>query len=602
MDRKVYEYISQHTNDPIVERKTCAITWKEFAIFESNQKFYTQIAPRFGWQQFPLPLPVLCPEERDRRRLSFRNERKLYKRQCSASGKMIVSTYSPDPAASDGVSKNLQIYDPKIRRGDTWNALDYGFVFDANKSFTEQYKQLLYAVPHQALIGANNENADYINLTADSKNCYMVIESSNNEDCYYGYWLQQCKDLADCSYCHACEFSYELQNCRDCAHCRWMTDCQNCHNCDYMYNCHNCRDCIGCVNLVNKQYCINNVQYSEEEYKRIVIASDWKERGDLGDSKIAASSSTPRNDEIINNYHSLTQSSPRQYAHATQTEQSFGDYVHNTKNCVFCYDAYDAEDCRYGEHVRRNAKKVMDVSTVGRDAQRVYECINTGIGATNNLFCVICRSSSNMIYCQECFNCSDCFGCVGLKNKQYCIFNKQYTKEQYEQEVARIISYMQISNEWGYFFHPSLSLYGYNETVAHEQFPLTETTATQLWYTRQHETNTDYSGLQTIDPTTLIKDIQNIDDSILQKILICTQSSKPYRITKQELELYRRLDISIPTLHPDVRHSARLAQRSVRQLHLRICDKSGETILSVYEKNTPFPVYCEDDYRIEIYR
>gem|GEM_PF-696148 len=144
--------------------------------------------------------------------------------------------------------------------------MDYGFVFDANKSFTEQYKQLLYAVPHQALIGANNENADYINLTADSKNCYMVIESSNNEDCYYGYWLQQCKDLADCSYCHACEFSYELQNCRDCAHCRWMTDCQNCHNCDYMYNCHNCRDCIGCVNLVNKQYCINNVQYNGEEF------------------------------------------------------------------------------------------------------------------------------------------------------------------------------------------------------------------------------------------------------------------------------------------------------------------------------------------------
>jgi len=567
MDKQVYEFISQQNNDPIVEWKKCVISGKEFAVFQSNKDFYTQIAPQFAGQQFSLPTPILCPEERDRRRLSFRNERKLYKRQCSASGKMIISTYSPD--------KSLEVYDSKIRRGDTWNALDYGFIFDTNKSFTEQYKQLLYSVPHQALIGANNENADYINLTADSKNCYMVIESSNNEDCYYGYWLQQCKDLADSSYCHGCEFSYELQNCRYCAHCRWMTDCQNCHNCDYMYNCHNCRDCIGCVNLVNKQYCINNVQYTQSEFE------------------------TKRLDgsNIINKYKALIQSSPRQYTHATQIEQSFGDYMHNTKNCVFCYDAYDAEDCRYGEHVWRNAKKVMDVSTVGRDAQRVYESINTGIGASNNIFCAICRSSSNMIYCQECFNCSDCFGCVGLKNQQYCIFNKQYTKDQYQQEVAKIIIHMQTTHEWGYFFHPSLSLYSYNETVAHEQFPLTETTAKQLWYTRHDEENSDYSGLQTIDPRNLAQDIQQVDDGILQQILLCSQTNKPYRITKQELALYRRLSISIPTLHPDIRHSARLAQRSARQLHLRDCDKSGEVMLSVYEKNTPFPVYCEEEYR-----
>jgi len=154
--------------------------------------------------------------------------------------------------------------------------------------------------------------------------------------------------------------------------------------------------------------------------------------------------------------------------------------MHNSKNCIVCYDCYDAEDCRYGEHVWRNAKKVMDVSTVGRDAQRIYECINTGIGASNNLFCAICRSSSNMFYCQECFNCQDCFGCVGLKNQQYCLFNKQYTQEAYEQEVAKIIQIMHKTGERGQFFHPSLSLYGYNETVAHEQFPLSQTQAQQL--------------------------------------------------------------------------------------------------------------------------
>ncbi len=121
--KEVYQSISQSrssagqaNNDPIVEWKVCAVSNQPFPIFQSNLDFYRTISPSFGGGKFFLPTPILCPEERDRRRLSFRNERKLYKRQCSASGKMIISTYAPDPAASDGASKNLQVYDAKIRR------------------------------------------------------------------------------------------------------------------------------------------------------------------------------------------------------------------------------------------------------------------------------------------------------------------------------------------------------------------------------------------------------------------------------------------------------------------------------------------------------
>ncbi|MDP2669631.1 MAG: hypothetical protein Q8O99_01100 [bacterium] len=35
------------------------------------------------------------------------------------------------------------------------------------------------------------------------------------------------------------------------------------------------------------------------------------------------------------------------------------------------------------------------------------------------------------------------FGCSNLRNKQYCIFNKQYTQEEYEQLVPKIITHMQ---------------------------------------------------------------------------------------------------------------------------------------------------------------
>ena len=75
------------------------------------------------------------------------------------------------------------------------------------------------------------------------------------------------------------------------------------------------------------------------------------------------------------------------------------------------------------------------------------------------------------MYCAQ--NVSHLFGCVGLRNKQYCVLNKQYTKDEYEKLVAKIIEQMQQRGEWGQFFHPALSPFGYNETVAQEYYPST---------------------------------------------------------------------------------------------------------------------------------
>ena len=81
----VYNFISKQTSDPIVERKTCAASGTRFAIFQSDLNFYDKISPTFAGEKFKIPTPTLCPEERQRRRLVWRNERKLYKRTCDAS-------------------------------------------------------------------------------------------------------------------------------------------------------------------------------------------------------------------------------------------------------------------------------------------------------------------------------------------------------------------------------------------------------------------------------------------------------------------------------------------------------------------------------------
>jgi DNA-binding NarL/FixJ family response regulator len=64
----------------------------------------------------------------------------------------------------------------------------------------------------------------------------------------------------------------------------------------------------------------------------------------------------------------------------------------------------------------------------------------------------------------------DCFGCVGLQKKQYCILNKQYSKENYFGLKSKIIEHMQKTGEWGEFFPASQSLFAYNESIAHQEY------------------------------------------------------------------------------------------------------------------------------------
>jgi hypothetical protein len=40
--------------------------------------------------------------------------------------------------------------------------------------------------------------------------------------------------------------------------------------------------------------------------------------------------------------------------------------------------------------------------------------------------------SANIEYSFNCYNCTFCFACLGLRKKNYCILNKQYTKEEYQ--------------------------------------------------------------------------------------------------------------------------------------------------------------------------
>lgn len=130
-------------------------------------EFYEKISPVFTGQKYLIPSPTLCPEERQRRRLAFRNERKLYHRKCDLTGKQFISMY-------DSVSP-YTVYEPKAWYSDSWTPSKYGQGMDFNKSFFEQFHELSLKVPRIGIDLVNCENSDFCNYCGDDKDCYLDI-------------------------------------------------------------------------------------------------------------------------------------------------------------------------------------------------------------------------------------------------------------------------------------------------------------------------------------------------------------------------------------------------------------------------------------------
>ena len=94
-------------------------------------------------------------------------------------GRPIITNYSPDKA--------YKVYDQEEWWSDQWDAMSYGKDFDFNRTFTEQFDELMHAVPHISLINKGCENSYYTNFALYQKNCYLIFGGSwYNEDCLYG--------------------------------------------------------------------------------------------------------------------------------------------------------------------------------------------------------------------------------------------------------------------------------------------------------------------------------------------------------------------------------------------------------------------------------
>ena len=112
------------------------------------------------------------------------------------------------------------------------------------------------------------------------------------------------------------------------------------------------------------------------------------------------------------------------------------EYVNSAghlKDCYLIFDADYDERCYYSVSIK-NSTDVMDSYLVDEN-ELCYENIAS---ARNNsvFFSEDCEDCHNVYFSKDLAGCNDCFGCVGLRRKNYHVFNKPYSKEGYLKQTA----------------------------------------------------------------------------------------------------------------------------------------------------------------------
>ncbi|HMY81095.1 MAG TPA: hypothetical protein PK048_04620 [Candidatus Absconditabacterales bacterium] len=312
----------------------------------------------------------------------------------------------------------------------------------------------------------------------------------------------------------------------------------NSHNIWFSSNLLGCSECISCHDLENKSYCIENIEYTPEEYrlKKAVILFDKKlfeeKKSKIFEKQIKNILCSDATGGGMINCHDIQNGYlAKGVNHGRNMYIGGGE-----QGGEYFYDAFDAGNQK-DEHL-------YATHYVGETSSHIY-CVSGGANCTN------------CYYGYHLESCSFCLGCIGLKNKSYCILNKQYTKEERYEKVDEIFAQMEKDGTLGQFFPATMNPFYFNDTAAYLIDPsFTKEEVTAKGYLRRDEPiKVDIpAGVQTVKTSELDQfegrraEQRYIDPEIMKKVILDEQGNI-YRIVKMEYDFLMKYGLPLPRKH-----------------------------------------------------
>ncbi len=545
----------------------CNSCKKKFSVSSEEESFLKKM-------DLPCP-PRNCPDCRRQRRLAFRNERRMFHRVCDESGRRVVAVYPQE------TKQKLVMYEQSL----WWDyqkmdPLSFGRDFDFSRPFFSQFAELKEAVPHPNLHNTNVENAQFGNHCVSNKNCYLTIASDICEDCYYTYWAIRCRDCYDCSLAYDCELCYSCVDVRLCYNCEAVVNSENMTDCGYCYDSKGCFDCFGCVGIRHKTNFFLNQPLSETDYRLKLKELRNNKR---------------RYEEFLLCYEQLKRNFAQSPIKNIQSEGVIGDRLWR---CRDCKESFDLERCHDVNHSTFGFDGIscQDIDFFGR-SEMMYEGFSA-FGQYNCISTILCHFSHDAFYSEYCISSHHVLGCVCLHHQDYCILNKQYSKEEWEILMPKIVSHMKKTGEWGEFFPVETSPFPYNYTVAQKYYPLSEEEIKERgwWYKKDDLIDREQQINKSPELLMLPENDSEVDISICRKPLRCERTGRVYQIMPKEFEYLRARNIPLPRIHQDERNELRMAQRNPQRMWKRSCVKCSAPIETAYDPSGGWQVCCTSCY------
>ena len=545
--------------------RVCALTGEKWMMDEEEIKWL---------KKFHVPPATWCPMARMKIVAAYATGFGWWWNKHAKTGEKVLSYVHP--------ATGLKVLpDPEFYEQDhTDRARDY----DPTRPFNDQIRELQLETPFAAWRSLTiSENSIALLSQGDTNSYFVTMSSSKNT--MYSYGAEITENSAEIyesqkiMNCYSVIFSRRLHNCK------FIRQSYDLINCDFIFDCRNCENCFGASNKRNKKYLWFNEQLSKDEWEK------RRAEVDLGSRKVV--------DEWLSKFRDMLEQDtvwPENFNE--KVENCTGELLQESENTTEGYYVDGSKNNHWVSYFFRGCEGNAYTGG-GQDTTNNYYS-HSPIMSAGCKYVHSCYSCQNVEYSMQCYNCEDCFGCVGLSRKRFCVFNRQYTEDEYWKIVDDIRCNMLDRGEYGDFFPLGFSPTYFFASAA-LPWLIDDKDAEELGANLYDLESMGGSG--EIDPNAPMTDVSELPDHVKDfdgwhgKHLKDKKEGKRFAYLKPEVKLYQDLNIAPPLKNPMLRLRSLLEElNSAIPMEVE-CAKTGKKLRVA--KNKVYPnrkIYCREAY------
>ncbi|MDA1038209.1 MAG: hypothetical protein O2877_00795 [bacterium] len=472
-----------------------------------------------------------------------------------------------------------------------WHARDFSNIqkpLDLNRPFFDQMQALLREVPMPATFNKEEpENSialfsfgdrdSYFTFACRSARSFFLIGAFDVEDTSAVFLS------SESSKSHSVLHSHRIYNCR------YVRESFDCMDSVFLFDCRNCKNCFGASNKRNAEYVWFNEQLSKSEWER------RRAEVDLGSRRVVE-------DHMRHFEKLLLEESVWPESFNFGSEDAIGDYLNQATRCYYCFDSEKGAVDNYWSAWMYGAPTQNAFCWGAVNSSECYLCVSSP--ESSRLKCSYrstrCEQSEYLFGCIDCVN---CFGCIGIKNKQFCILNKQYSEEDYWNLVDQLKCQLLEDGSYGEYFPTTMATTYVPENGAVLYAGASESDMRALGGLVFDPESEGATGKDRVD-LAMARRVEEIPDSIddlsddwIGVPIYDSHTKRTFAFLKPEVEYYRKMRIAPPAEHfvlrmkqlSDVGQKAQFIHK-----HCSACSK--EIVVSVNLRYPDRKIYCRDCY------